>query len=263
MAGAGVGLLVLDRPVPKGAVLAAGGLALLGLVDDQAGGLSPKSRLIVQAGAGALAGSHKQASTALIGAVALPGVVNVVNFMDGINGISGSTAAVWGLLTALDPSTSAAGSALASVTAGAGLGFLPHNVRTANMFLGDVGSYLLGGLMGAALMDGLPHVRTTLRVGSPLLPYAVDSTQALWRRSRRREPLFEAHRAHVYQRLVDEFDLSHTTVSAMHAATALAVGLAARSPSPALRIIGSASIVAAYAASPEIFTALRRWRRQS
>ena len=236
---------------------------MLGLVDDQSGGLSPVSRLMIQALAGVIAGGHQGVGVATLGAIALPGVVNVVNFMDGINGITGSTAAVWGLLTALDANASATVRVLGSVTAGAGLGFLPHNLPTASMFLGDVGSYFIGSLMGAALIDALPNFTTTMRVGSPLLAYAADSTQALWRRSRRGEPLFEAHRGHVYQRLVDEHSLSHTTVSAIHAVTALVVGLAARSQSPTVRVLGTGAVLATYVGSPEILGLLHRVRGRS
>lgn len=250
--GVSAALLSPPRSTPVRDLVAVAALTTVGLVDDRTGGVDPKVRLVVQMAAGVVCGARHSPAVAVGSAVVVPGVVNVVNFMDGINGISGSTAAVWGGLAATDPRSPRATRALAASTAGAGVGFLPHNVPNASLFLGDVGSYLLGALMSVALVEALPQPTRALRLGAPLLPYAVDAGQALTRRALRREALLEAHREHVYQRIVDEHGWSHMRMSAAHAAVATAIGLIARSSRPVVQIGGSAAVLAVYAAAPSL-----------
>lgn len=136
--------------------------------------------------------------------------MNVTNFMDGVNGISGLHGvvvgiayALLGVLMGIDWLT-IAGSILAVAFAG----FLPWNVIGKGMFLGDVGSYLLGGAVAviavAAIVSGAP----ILAVVGPLTIYLADTGVTLMRRVARGERWFEAHRSHVYQRLTD-YGLSH------------------------------------------------------
>lgn len=263
LAGVGAALAVAPPVVPARDVLAVVGLAAVGLVDDRTGGLPPAPRLAAQTLAGVACGARHHPVAALGGAVLVPGVVNVVNFMDGINGISGSTALVWGTLALAGAEYPLPVRALGAAAAGAGLGFLPHNVPQADLFLGDVGSYLLGGLMGVALVETLTTPSRTLRLGAPLLPYAADAAQALVRRARRGDPLFEAHREHVYQRLVDGHGVSHTWMSAAHAATALTVGLLARSRHRVVAVGASATVLAAYVAAPAVLQRLRPLRSRA
>lgn len=257
LVGVSAALLTHPSSIPVRDLVAVGGLAAVGLADDRAGGVDPKVRLAVQMVAGLMCGARHSTVVALGSAVVVPGVVNVVNFMDGINGISGSTAAVWGAFAATSPSSPAPTRSLGAATAGAGIGFLPHNVPNASMFLGDVGSYLLGALMSVALVEALPQPARALRLGAPLLPYAVDAGQALVRRTHRGEPLFEAHREHIYQRLVDEHGWSHAQMSMVHAAVSAAVGLLARSSRPQVAVAGSIAVLTTYAAAPTILRRLR------
>lgn len=257
LAGAGAALALAPRPVPVRDLAAIGALAAIGFADDRMGGLPPSPRLLAQTGAGLVCGLRHSPFAAVAGVVLVPGVVNVVNFMDGINGISGSTALVWGALALTGEDYSEPARALGAATAGAGLGFLPHNVPQASLFLGDVGSYLLGALMSVALVEAATSPTRALRLGAPLLPYAVDAAQAIVRRARRGEPLFEAHREHVYQRLVDEQGVSHTQMSTAHALVALTTGLLARSRHPVVAIGGSIVVLGAYAAAPTVARRLR------
>lgn len=245
-----------ESKVTSRALLGIGALAMTGFADDRLGNVHPAGRFAVQTIAGASFG-HSPA-TAAMASLGTPGVVNVVNFMDGINGISGGTSAVWGL------STLAIGrreqdhalQTLGALTVGAGLGFLPWNAPTAKIFLGDVGSYLLGGLMAAGIAHASGNPRTAWQVASPLLPYGLDAAQALFLRAQRGEPLTEAHREHVYQRLVDEYRLSHMQVAALHTFVAWLVGFLARRQSP-LSGVALSSVALAYVASPELL----RWKR--
>lgn len=257
LVGVTAALVSPPRTTPVRDLVAVGALAGVGLADDRTGGVDPRVRLLAQMAAGLVCGARHSSAVALASAVVVPGVVNVVNFMDGINGISGSTAAVWGTFAAVDRGSPMPTRALGAATAGAGVGFLPHNVPNATLFLGDVGSYLLGALMSVALVEALPQPSRALRLGAPLLPYAVDAAQALLRRARRGETLFDAHREHVYQRIVDEHGWSHTKMSLAHAAVACTIAVIARSTRPTVQIGGSAAVLTAYAAAPAL---LRRAR---
>ena len=261
LAGVAAGTLVLDRNGILPPRIAGGvtGLALLGLADDQLGHIHHNIRLAGQALAGAAFAPSLVAVAPIAGGTV--GVVNVVNFMDGINGITGITAGTWGLATlatgrvAQDLTLQTIG----AVTAGAGLGFLPWNVPQPQLFLGDIGSYLFGGLMAAGIATASNRPKLALRVAAPLLPYGLDASQALIRRARARKPLTQAHRDHTYQQLVDHHELSHLQVSLFHAVTAAVIGAAwsrSRTPWTASAVSAAASI--AYVSSPSWVPLARR-----
>lgn len=214
-------------------VLGIATLAAVGLADDQSGHLDPRLRLALQSVSGGLLNSN---GSILLPAASLvtAGVVNVVNFMDGINGITGGTATVWGLSTLAvgRDSQDATLQTLGAVTAGAGLGFLPWNVPKAQLFLGDVGSYLFGGLMAAAIVHSIERPALAWRVAAPLLPYGVDAAITLARRAQRGERLTEAHRDHTYQRLVDLESMTHIRAAMTHAVAATTIALIASTNSP-------------------------------
>lgn len=142
---------------------------------------------------------------AVVGAIAVAAFINIANFMDGINGISGVHAAliggayaVVGVLAGLPWA-----SVLGLVVAAAFLGFLPWNITKPGLFLGDVGSYLLGAVVCAiavaTLWAGVPPVA----VIAPLAIYLTDTLFTLLRRAARGEAVLQSHRSHLYQRLTD------------------------------------------------------------
>ncbi|PIJ55395.1 UDP-phosphate alpha-N-acetyl-D-fucosaminephosphotransferase, partial [Leucobacter sp. OLES1] len=75
------------------------------------------------------------------------GYINVANFVDGLNGISGLHGVIAGLaFAAAGWMTGLGWLVLAGLVLAAGFaGFLPWNLTKPGAFLGDVGSYLLGG----------------------------------------------------------------------------------------------------------------------
>ncbi|WP_159451124.1 MraY family glycosyltransferase [Janibacter indicus] len=249
-----IGLVVAGRSsrLPIATLAGIASVTAIGLADDLSGGLDPRLRLAVQAVSGAA--FAPSAAFAPMGSVITAGVVNVVNFMDGINGMTGSTAAVWGVATLLSgrADRDALLQVVGAITAGAGVGFLPWNAPTAHLFLGDVGSYLFGALMAA----GITHVAATPSKGwvitAPLLPYGLDAAQALVRRWRAGHSLTEAHREHVYQRLVDDHGLSHAQVSAMHAGIASLIAAATRTMRPAAGVASAAALACGYVLLPVI-----------
>ena len=229
-------------------------LGSIGRADDVAG-LATLPRLGAQVLTGALVGIRVGGpfGTA-VGAVAVPSIVNAFNFMDGINGISGGTAAAWGAIVASDPSLSQSARVQGAIAAGMGLGFLPYNVPSASMFLGDIGSYLLGAgiavtVIESAFTNGRPDPRNAARALAPLAPYLADTGSTIVRRAMRGVAVTEAHREHAYQKLVHETGWPHWAVSVLVASASAASGIAARTRRGFLPV---APIAILYLASPTL-----------
>ena len=132
-------------------------------------------------------------------------MINVYNFMDGMDGFAGGMAvsgfgtfAVLGLL---------AGATLFSllnmVVASAALGFLVFNFPPARVFMGDVGSSMLG-FLAAAMSLWAEHERLFPLWIAVLVfsPFVVDASVTLIRRLLRGEKPWQAHKTHYYQSLV-------------------------------------------------------------
>jgi Fuc2NAc and GlcNAc transferase len=135
--------------------------------------------------------------------------LNAYNFMDGIDGIAAFQAVVAGgawTLLASDlalPTTAMLSGVIAASTAG----FLVHNWQPAGVFMGDIGSAFLGFSLAAMPLLG----RSEAGLDVPLLPFAgvvfvwfflFDTVFTLMRRLVGRKKVWEAHREHVYQRLI-------------------------------------------------------------
>ncbi len=131
--------------------------------------------------------------------------VNLTNFMDGIDWMTVAEfvpltigLALLGLLGALPVDGIVAALALC----GGLIGFAPFNKPVARLFLGDVGSLPIG-LLNAwllALLAGHGHLAAAI-----ILPlyYLADATLTLLRRVANREPFWQSHRTHFYQRATE------------------------------------------------------------
>jgi UDP-GlcNAc:undecaprenyl-phosphate GlcNAc-1-phosphate transferase len=241
----------------------------IGLIEDLRGVAIP-ARLVSQVLAGAATGlvlvRHEPSTAAtvllvLVTAVWLTAYANAFNFMDGINGISvahailaGTVYAALGGLYNL-PLLAAGG----TVVAAASLTFLPWNAGRARIFLGDVGAYGLGGLLGTLAAYGMLHGVPAEAAIAPLALYLADTGWTLTRRACRGETLYHPHRTHAYQRLTD-VGWSHqrvtvatttfSTVVCVCAITASLSGVVRRTTLDVLSIV----ILAVYLAAPSLLT---------
>jgi Fuc2NAc and GlcNAc transferase len=141
-------------------------------------------------------------------------LTNLFNFMDGTDGLAAAEAIVVGAVGGgmLIAGGAAGVGALALVIAAASAGFLVWNWPPARVFMGDVGSGLLGFLLGSIALAGsvegaVPLVLWVLLLGV----FFFDATVTLLRRVAAGEPFSEAHRRHAYQRAVQS-GFSHTRV---------------------------------------------------
>jgi UDP-GlcNAc:undecaprenyl-phosphate GlcNAc-1-phosphate transferase len=206
-----------------GLLVAAVGMGLIGLVDDLRP-LEPWPRLLAQIAVSAVAvgvldqsvhGPLWWQAVFSVGVfVWIIGYVNAFNFMDGINGISVAQAVVagiaWWILGVTQHVPALAFTGL--VVAAASAAFAPFNVPRARMFLGDVGSYFLGGWLAVAAVIGLRSGIPPEAVLAPLALYCADTSLTLIGRFRRGEAWNRPHRQHVYQRLV-QYGWTHTRTS--------------------------------------------------
>ncbi len=183
--------------------------AAAGFAED-AHGLSVKVRLALQLAIGVSLGLIATELTgrmwwwAPLVAIGFAGYVNAANFMDGVDSISalhgvvagGYFCLVGGLV--VQPALQIVGVACAAVFGG----FAPWNLAPRlRVFLGDVGSYLLGALVAGCGMLAFFAGSGLIVSVAPLLPYVADTAYSLLRRASRGEPVTRPHRSHVYQRL--------------------------------------------------------------
>jgi len=155
--------------------------------------------------------------------------LNLFNFMDGANGMAawhvvvttGFYALVFYLHGALKPAFLSAAVALVSAV------FLRWNFPRARFFMGDTGSLSLAWLILLLALAGL-----TTGAFDPTfvlllhLPFVLDSTYTLWVRWRGGQRLTEAHRQHLYQRLITSGQ-THARVALGYALASLVGGLLA------------------------------------
>jgi UDP-N-acetylmuramyl pentapeptide phosphotransferase/UDP-N-acetylglucosamine-1-phosphate transferase len=132
-------------------------------------------------------------------------MTNLYNFMDGMDGFAGGMAVIgFGAFALLGFTQGRADfAALNLIIAASALGFLAFNFPPARIFMGDTGSTTLGFLAASMMLwagrDGIFPLWIGLMVFSP---FVVDATVTLLRRLARRERIWQAHKTHYYQRLV-------------------------------------------------------------
>lgn len=134
----------------------------------------------------------------------IAGMINSVNFLDGLDGLAGGVSLIAALtlfVLALTPVIDDQTVALLSlILAGALLGFLPHNVNPARIFMGDGGAYVIGLLLAVLSI----YAGSKIAVGVLVLGVAiVDAAWVALRRIMRRKSPFSPDRAHLHHQLLD------------------------------------------------------------
>jgi UDP-GlcNAc:undecaprenyl-phosphate/decaprenyl-phosphate GlcNAc-1-phosphate transferase len=208
-------------------------LFAVSLVDD-ARGLPVKQRLLAQLVAAAVLvyGSGLAAQNMVLAGVVLLATIwmtNLFNFMDGSDGLAGGMAffgfSTYGAASLMSGDIT---QAMLNFSIGAAaLGFLYHNFYPAKVFMGDAGSIPLGFLSAAMGLWGwkLGHWPLWFPLLA-FLPFVMDATVTLVKRSLRGARITEAHREHYYQRLV-QMGWGHRDVALMGYFLMLASGISA------------------------------------
>jgi UDP-GlcNAc:undecaprenyl-phosphate/decaprenyl-phosphate GlcNAc-1-phosphate transferase len=164
----------------------------------------------------------------LIGIVA---VMNVVNFTDGVDGLAAGVCAIAAITfaaIALSLGRVDAG-ILAGLTAGAAVGFLPHNFHPASIFMGDSGSSLLGLLLACVAIQGVLKTAAVIALAVPLVILAVpilDTGFVVAKRIKYRRPVYLGDRWHFHHRFANIGFSQRRTVLYLYGWTLALAGLA-------------------------------------
>ena len=156
------------------------------------------------------------------------GTTNFYNFMDGINGIAAITGIVGFGLLSLSCFLSRGDNSFAVLSICiclSCLGFLPFNMPKAKVFIGDVGSILLGFVFAGVVVVLSKGFLDFICFTSFLFPFYADELTTMAIRIRDGENLLRAHRRHLYQLFANELGIPHWKVSGMYGVLQLAVGV--------------------------------------
>ena len=240
--GGGIGILAaffvcsIAFSIPKSFWIPAVFISLFSFWGDRSE-IRPKVRLLFQFAAGTilLIGilMEKQngvASYALMPllVIFLVGTANFYNFMDGINGIAGITGIIgFGLIAfyALILDIVLLLSTLAICMSFSCMGFIPFNVPKAKVFMGDVGSILLGFVFSGMVVYLSKNVLDFICLMSFLFPFYADELTTMVVRLKDKENLTKAHRRHLYQLLANECKIPHWKISAGYGLFQFMIGI--------------------------------------
>ncbi|HTL88182.1 MAG TPA: glycosyltransferase family 4 protein [Leptolyngbya sp.] len=208
-------------------------LIVVGIFDDR-GDVPARIRYLVQLSAAGIAivafGAFPQPWLSQFGAIGIAiamvltligmtALINFYNFMDGLDGLVAGVSAVQLTYLAI-----AINQPILLLLVVALLGFLWWNWSPAKIFMGDVGSTVLGATVAIALLN---QSNDPIQAWSSLaitLPLTADAIYTLIRRSIRKENIFKPHRTHLYQRL-QQSGWSHAQVATAYILVTIAIAL--------------------------------------
>lgn len=152
----------------------------------------------------------------LLTVIGFTALINFYNFMDGLDGIVASVTALQLSFIALYLNQP-----IWCLLIVALLGFLWWNWSPAKIFMGDVGSTVLGASIAIALIqtNGVTLAWSSLAI---TLPITADTIYTLFVRLGRRENIFQAHRTHIFQRL-QQSGWSHPQVALTYSGLTIAI----------------------------------------
>lgn len=263
---------------PLGILLAAVVICVVGVVDDLVG-LDALTKLAGQALAGVLMATLGVRLLALPvnGLTLLSGwllvvltvlvvvvTANAVNFVDGLDGLAAGIVAIAGtaffaysyLLSreATPDDLSSTATLVTAATVGACLGFLPHNLHPATIFMGDSGALLLGLLLAASTISLTGSIDPAVLASDQvdlapafvplLLPVAVlivplaDVGLAVVRRTAAGRSPFAPDKQHLHHRMLEIGHSHRAAVALLHAWVAvLAFGAVATALWPLVDVL--------------------------
>lgn len=207
--------------------------------------LSPKLRLIVQFACagfliyntnsdvfyGALTSPHfnlLEAVPILFCFVFIVGTANFYNFMDGINGIAAITGIIAFSLLSFYAFWNGKNVDLIVINIAVAcgcLGFLPFNWPNARVFMGDVGSVVLGFIFAGMVVLISRDLLEFIVLCSFLFMFYADELVTLAERILNGDRITQPHRKHLYQVLANEFRIKHWKISMGYGICQLIVGL--------------------------------------
>jgi UDP-GlcNAc:undecaprenyl-phosphate/decaprenyl-phosphate GlcNAc-1-phosphate transferase len=223
-------------------------IAIIGAIDDIVD-LPPLAKLVGQVAAALVAvkggavindltlpwiGSHQfPHGGGALTVVWLVALMNIVNLSDGVDGLAAGVCTIDGVAFAviafdLQGGRSDAG-VLAAITAGAALGFLFHNFPPAKIFMGDIGSNLLGYLLGVAAVIGSVKTGAVVALAVPLLILAVpflDTGFVVAKRLKYGRKPWQADQEHFHHRLSRKGFSQRRIIAYLYAWSTLMAGIA-------------------------------------
>jgi len=239
--GGGIGILAafivcsIAVSMPKSFWIPAVFISLFSFWGDRSE-ITPKIRLLFQFAAGIilLIGIIMEKQNGIASYTLMPllaifvvATANFYNFMDGINGIAGITGVIgFGMIAfyALNFENNSHLSTLAICMSISCMGFLPFNVPKASVFMGDVGSILLGFVFSGMVVYVSDDVLDIICLSSFLFPFYTDELTTMMVRLKDGENLTKAHRRHLYQLLANECEIPHWKVSGAYGLLQLLIG---------------------------------------
>jgi len=239
--GGGIGILAafsvcsISLSIPKSFWIPACFLSLFSLWGDRSE-IKPKIRLLFQFAGGTIlligilgekGGGFTEYALMPLLIVLLVGTTNFYNFMDGINGIASISGVVGFGLIAFYASYFEINSLLSSLAiciSSACVGFLPFNIPRAMVFIGDVGSILLGFVFSGMAVYLSNGVLDFICLSSFLFPFYADELTTILVRLRDGEDLIQPHRRHLYQLFANEYGVAHWKISLGYGIFQLVVG---------------------------------------
>ena len=184
-----------------------------------------------------------------IALIAIIWMANLFNFMDGSDGLAATMAVFgFGAYSFVSAANGNADAPLMLALPAATLPFLFFNWPPAKIFLGDVGAVPLGFLAAVWGISGWQN--ESWPAWFPVLvflPFIADATLTLIRRLARGQRIWEPHRVHFYQKLV-QLGLGHRGTLALYAALMAGTSLSAvaallRAPAAGMLLLGLWAVV--------------------
>lgn len=151
--------------------------------------------------------------------IGMTALINFYNFMDGLDGLVAGVSFVQFTYLAIEYNQP-----MLALLAISLLGFLWWNWSPAKIFMGDVGSTVLGAMIAISLLNQSGDAVQAWSSLAITLPLIADAIYTLIRRVIRKENIFQPHRTHLYQRL-QQSGWNHAQVASTYILVTLAITL--------------------------------------